>query len=84
MHELKPGEKMGRITIELSGATLRCLVPGCGFEIHIPPASRTVMEHELKDYFRDHRSHRHHDYVGRTLFDFELAESWPRNGANGE
>jgi hypothetical protein len=39
------------------------------------------MEHELKDYYRDHRAHRHPEYMGRTLFEFSLAEGWPRLGA---
>ena len=75
---------MGRITLDVTGATLDCLVPGCTFTIKVSPASRAVMEHELKEYFRDHRTHRHAEYYGRSLFEFILGEGWPRHGANGE
>jgi hypothetical protein len=81
VHELKPGEKMARIEITLDGADVSCLVPGCPFWLHVPIASRTVMEHELKDYYRDHRKHRHVEYQGRTLFEYVLSPDWPKNGS---
>jgi hypothetical protein len=80
VYELKPGEKMARITLSVGGAQVKCLVPGCEFWLHVPIASRTVMEHELKDYYRDHRRHRHIEYHGRTLYEFVLSEDWPRHG----
>jgi hypothetical protein len=84
IHELKPNEKMGRITSEATGASLKCLVPGCGFELNVPYAPRRIMEHELKDYFRDHRLHRHPEYRGKTLYEFILSESVPRYAGNEE
>jgi hypothetical protein len=84
VHELKPGEKMGRITVDVTGANIKCLVPGCGFYLSVPIASRSVMEHELKDYYRDHRRHRHTEYAGRTLFDFVLGPDWPTEGTKQE
>lgn len=83
-YELKTGEKMARITVGLLGTEVRCLVPGCGFWISVPIAARSVMEHEVKDYYRDHRRHRHAEYVGRTLFDFVLSKDWPTEGAKQE
>jgi hypothetical protein len=79
VHELKPGEKMARITISPQWSKVECLVPGCEFWLHVQIASRTVMEHELKDYYRDHRKHRHIEYHGRTCYDFVLSEDWPKN-----
>jgi hypothetical protein len=80
LYELKPGEKMGRITVSPLGTEVRCLVPGCGFWISVPIAPRSVMEREVKDYYSDHRRHRHAEYVGRTLYEFVLSPDWPRQG----
>jgi hypothetical protein len=79
-YELKPGEKMARITVKQTGARVDCLVDKCSFWVFVPAASRYVMEHELKDHYRDHRKHRHAEYAGRTLFEYVLGEDILRNG----
>jgi len=84
VHYIKPGEKLARITIKASGARLDCLIDHCSFWVGVPQASRAVMEHELKQFFRDHRSHRHFEYEGRSVFEFVLDQEWPRHAERTE
>lgn len=75
-HIIEKGEILCRIILEPSSGHLRCLVPGCDFHIHVAAAPVPVMCAELRDFYSDHRKHRHPEYKGRTGYDYQMGDRW--------
>jgi hypothetical protein len=76
VRELGKDEKIARILLDRDKGHLWCLAPDCSFYITVPSAPVHVMRAELKDFFRDHRKHRHPHFLGPTRYDEQLGESW--------
>lgn len=74
--EKKPGEKWASIVVYTMGAELRCMIPHCDFHVNVSRATVPVMVRELRDYYADHRKHRHAEYCGRTEYEETLGEDW--------
>lgn len=75
-HEIKKGEQHCRMKLEKSGGYMWCLMPGCAFHIHVAAAPVPVMMAELRDFYTQHRKHRHPELYGRTGYDYQLGDEW--------